>query len=197
VEQPGAIYNFTAKAKQKEAAKWIQDNVFKTPTWVIDPKYTSLTNQAPQTVIAGLQNRAMGTFFSSNTVGKLLRFEAEKPAEAYTVNEMMTDLRKGVFSELAAKKPVDVYRRTLQKDFTERLISLVKPSSSAPISIAPGITIQSGGGAPTNDLLSIAKSQIKTLQAEIKAALPTTTDAATKMHLSDLADRIERALAKD
>jgi hypothetical protein len=197
-EQPGAVYNFTAKARQKEAAKWIHDNVFKTPTWVIDPKFTSLTNQSPQSVISSLQNRAMGNFFSQNTIAKLLRFEAEKPAEAYTVNEMMTDLRKSVFSELAAKKPVDVYRRTLQKDFTERLIGIVLPaSSSAPISFGPGITIQTSGGSPTNDLLSIAKSQAKTLQAEIKAALVVTTDAATRMHLADLADRIEKALKKD
>jgi len=197
VEQEGAVYTFTSKAKQKEAMSWIQNNVFKTPTWVIDAKYTSLTNQAPQTVISSLQSRALATMFSSNTASKLLRFEAEKPAEAYTLNEMMTDLRKGVFSEVAAKKPVDIYRRALQKDYTERLISLMAPPS-APQQIAPGITIQIGGGvSATSDALSIVKAQLKTLQAELKAALPTVTDASTKMHLSDLIDRIDRAMKKD
>ena len=197
VEQEGAVYTFTSKAKQKEAMSWIQNNVFKTPTWVIDAKYTSLTNQAPQTVISSLQSRALATMFSSNTASKLLRFEAEKPAEAYTLNEMMTDLRKGVFSEVAAKKPVDIYRRALQKDYTERLIALMAPPS-APQQIAPGITIQMGGGvSATSDALSIVKAQLKTLQAELKAALPTVTDASTKMHLSDLIDRIDRAMKKD
>lgn len=196
VEQAGAIYNFTPKARQKEAVKWLQDNVFKTPTWVIDEKFTSLTNQSPITVIAGLHSRALGTFFSTNTASKLIRFEAEKPAEAYTLAEMMTDLRKGIFSELAAKKPIDVYRRNLQKDYTERLIALVNPAPpSAPVSIGPGITIQVSGGTPNNDQLSVGKAQLKALQSEIRAAIPGTTDAASKMHLSDLADRIERALA--
>lgn len=197
VEQEGAIYGFTSKAKQKDAMKWLQDNVFTTPKWVIDSRYTSLTNQAPQTVISSLQSRALSTMFSGNTAAKLSRFEAEKPAEAYTIVEMMTDLRKGIFSELAAKKPVDIFRRSLQKDFAERLISLLAPPA-APQQIAPGITIQVGGGASaTSDLLSVAKAQLKTLQAEIKAALPVTTDSATKMHLSDLNDRIERALKAD
>lgn len=197
VEQEGAVYAFTNKARQKEAMQWLQNNVFKTPTWVIDSRYTSLTNQAPQTVISGLQSRALSTMFSSNTASKLLRFEAEKPAEAYTYNEMMTDLRKGIFSEMAAKKPVDIYRRSLQKDFTERLISLLAPPSP-PQQIAPGITIQVGTGvSPTSDALSIAKAQLKTLQAELKAALPVVTDSATKIHISDLLDRIDRAMKKD
>ncbi|MCU0334384.1 MAG: zinc-dependent metalloprotease [Chitinophagaceae bacterium] len=198
VEQAGAIYNFTAKARQKEAMKWLQDNVFKTPTWVIDQRMTSLTNQTPQSVIAGLQSRALSAMFSANTAGKLLRFEAEKPAEAYSLFEMMTDLRKGIFSELAARKAVDVYRRSLQKDFTERLLNLVKPAAApAPQSIG-GLTISFGPSiSPTSDLLSVAKAQARTLLAEIKAAQPLVTDNATKMHLADLADRIERALKKD
>lgn len=198
VEMAGAIYNFTAKARQKEAMKWLQDNVFKTPTWVIDQRMTSLTNQTPQSVIAGLQGRALSAMFSANTASKLLRFEAEKPAEAYSLFEMMTDLRKGIFSELAARKTVDVYRRSLQKDFTERLLSLVKPAAApAPQSIG-GLTISFGPSvSPTSDLLSVAKAQARTLLAEIKAAQPLVTDNATKMHLADLADRIERALKKD
>lgn len=198
VEQAGAIYSFTAKARQKEAMKWLQDNVFKTPTWVIDQRITSLTNLTPQNVIAGLQGRALSALFSANTATKLLRFEAEQPAEAYSLFEMMTDLRKGIFSELAVRKAVDVYRRRLQKDFTERLLSLVKPPASpAPQSVG-GITISLGASvSPTSDLLSVAKAQARTLLAEIKAAQPLVTDNATKMHLADLADRIERALKQD
>lgn len=197
-DQPGAVYEFTAKAKQKESMKWIQENVFKTPSWVIDTKYTSLTNQSPQSVVSSLQSRALGTMFSGNTASKLQRFEAEKPAEAYTLMEMMTDLRKGVFSELAAKKPIDIYRRSLQKDVTERLISVVKPQEAAGNISFGGITISTGGsGAANSDLVSVAKFQLKSLQSEIRTALPTVTDMSSKVHLQDLQDRIEKALKND
>jgi hypothetical protein len=193
-DMPGSVYNFTAKARQKEAMKWVQDNVFKTPTWVIDGKYTSLTNQSPQSVVSGLQGRALSAMFSPNTVNKLLRFEAEKPAEAYSLSEMMTDLRKGIFSELAARKPVDIFRRSLQKDFTERLISVIKPQQPPSSVNIGGVSIQvSGGVSQTSDLTSVAKAQLKNLLAEKRAAAPLITDPATKMHLADLQDRIEKA----
>ncbi|MCU0394873.1 MAG: zinc-dependent metalloprotease [Chitinophagaceae bacterium] len=197
-EQPGPVYVFTAKAKQKEAMRWIQDNVFKTPTWLIDEKYTSLTNQSPQSVISSLQSRALSTMFSGNTVSKLQRFEAEKPAEAYTLLEMMTDLRKGVFSELAAKKPVDIYRRSLQKDYAERLISIVTPQEGPSTISLGGITLSTGGsGSANSDLVSVAKAQLRALLAEVKAAQPAIADGSTRIHLQDLQDRIEKALKKD
>nr|MCU0388951.1 zinc-dependent metalloprotease [Chitinophagaceae bacterium] len=40
-EQAGPVYNFTAKARQKEAMAWLQQNVFTTPTWVIQKEINS------------------------------------------------------------------------------------------------------------------------------------------------------------
>jgi hypothetical protein len=136
--------------------------------------------------------------FSGNTVSKLQRFEAEKPAEAYTLMEMMTDLRRGVFSELAAKKPIDIYRRSLQKDVTERLINVVKPSDASSNISFGGIILSTGSsGSANSDLVSVAKYQLRTLQSEIRTALPTITDQSSKIHLQDLQDRIEKALKND
>jgi hypothetical protein len=126
---------------------------------------------------------------------KLLRFEAES-ITAYTAADMVTDLKKGIWSELAARKPIDIYRRNLQKSFADRLLRLVTPAPT-------GITfISSGSGqAQTNsrntDVVSIAKAQLRTLQAEIKAALPAFKDASSRAHLQDVADRISDALDND
>jgi hypothetical protein len=197
-DQAGAIYAFTAKARQKDAMKWLQDNAFKTPTWVIDNKYTGYTNQSPQSVISSLQGRALSALLSGNTAGKLQRFEAEKNTEAYTYLEMMTDLRKGLFSELAARKPVDIYRRSLQKDYTERVIGIVKPAADGGSINFGGIVLAVGGSGNANsDVVSVAKAQLRTLLAEIKAASPLIADPATKIHLLDLQERIQKALKAD
>jgi hypothetical protein len=196
VEQPGPIYTFTAKARQKEAMKWLQDNVFTTPSWLISPQVTSLTNLSPQTIIQRHQNSALNSLINSNTATKLQRFEAEKLAEAYSINEMMTDLRKGIFRELATRKPVDIYRRALQKSFAEKVIGLLPSDEPAPASTVGGFVISFGGGGSSNtgDLVSVAKAQLRTLLNEIKAAYPLIADSNTKMHLADLQDRIQKAL---
>lgn len=194
-EESGPIYKFTAKTRQKEAMGWLQDNVFKTPTWVIQPNINQLTGTDPASVINSLQNRALGSLINANTVGKLLKAEVELGNNAYTVLEMMNDLRKGIFSELDRRAPVDIYRRQLQKNFAERVIGLVKPPVGGGVSLQiniPGLV--TSGSSNTNDVLSIAKGQLRMLQSTINSALPATTDAMTRMHLQDLQDRIKAAL---
>jgi hypothetical protein len=197
VEQAGPVYEYTPKATQKEAMLWLQEQVFKTPTWVVNRGISQLTNSNPQSVILNLQNAALNRLISANTAGNLQRFEADEPGNAYTLTEMMNDLRKGIFTELVTKKPIDIYRRQLQKSFTEKVMAIVSPPSGASGNIV--ITLGGGGAsaAPdpsTSDLLSTAKAQLRTLQAEIRAAIPTVPDAASKNHLADLSDRISKAL---
>ena len=193
-EQNGPVYNFTAKAKQKEAMAWLQENVFTTPTWVIQKNINSLTGTDQAQTIASLQSRALGALMSTGTINKLIRAEVEGGTANYTFSEMMGDLRKGIFSELDKKTPVDIYRRQLQKSFTERIITLVKPaeSSATTIQLPAGFSIASISN--TSDALSIAKAQLRLIQGSIGAALPTITDVATKNHLLDLQDRIKQAL---
>lgn len=194
-EQPGAVYEYTPKPKQKEAMAWLQENVFKTPTWVIQPGINNLTGVDPSATIGSLQNRALGSLVNASTINKLLKAETETGAAAYTLTEMMNDLRKGIFSELDTKKPVDIYRRQLQKSFTDRIIGLIAPPSGG----TGTITINFPGFSPpslstSSDAISTAKAQLRLIQSGITAALPTLTDVATKNHLVDLQDRIKQAL---
>ncbi len=190
VEQGGPVYIFTDKTRQKKAVSWLQENVFKTPTWVIRPNITALTNQDPQSVIATLQSRALNSLTSVSTLQSLIRFEAEEPAKAYTVSELLTDLRKSIFSELPARASVDLYRRQLQKIYVERLIALTKEQSQPPASFF--------GFVPANlnklqDGLSQVRYQLRVLEGEIRNAAGS-GNVATRAHLLDLQDRIKQAL---
>lgn len=193
VEQPGAVFEFTPKTVQKEAITWLQDNVFTTPQWVINKNIAPLINTSTLTVIGSLQDRALNGLLSSNTVGNLIRFEAEDPTNAYSLTEMINDLRKNIFSELTSKKSISVYRRQLQKSFTEKVIAIVNPPATSTITINfPGLS--TAAPSKNSDLLSVAKAQLRALQNELKAASPLIADAASKNHLIDLQDRIKTAL---
>jgi hypothetical protein len=194
IEQNGPVFEFTPKATQKEAMAWIQANVFVTPVWTIQKNITGLTGQAPQTVILGLQNTAISSLVNEGTINNLLRFETEEPTTAYTATEMLNDVRKGVFTELATRKPVDAYRRQLQKTLVERLIGLAVPAPPQTVNFGGTTLTISSGFSKTSDGISIVKGQLRTLATELRTAAAAYTDAATKNHLLDLQDRIREAL---
>jgi hypothetical protein len=192
-EEPGVVIEFVSEAKQKEAMQFLQEQLFKTPKWLVDNNISDYTGNNKLTTISNAQSNVLTRLINHSTFNKLFRFEAQEPAKAYTANEMLTDLRKGIWSELAARQPIDIYRRNLQKIFVERMNTLINPE--------PVVGIQlSGFGAPasttskTSDAISIAKAQLRQLSAEIRAALPAYKDAASRAHLLDVLDRITETL---
>ncbi|QNA46670.1 zinc-dependent metalloprotease [Lacibacter sediminis] len=195
-EQDGAVYEFTPKSVQKEAMSFLNQQLFTTPTWLINNDIFSRTGISPQVVIANRQESILNRIISSSTMTKLFEAEAAIGNNAYKATEVMDDLRRAIFSEVYAKKATDVYRRNLQKMFVERIITLL-PGGASPLSIGGlGITLQISPSLniKNTDAYSILKGTLRTLRNDIKAALPLTTDNMTKLHLQDLSDRITDVL---
>ncbi|MGE5518286.1 MAG: zinc-dependent metalloprotease [Candidatus Dadabacteria bacterium] len=195
-EEAGVIVEYVPKTTQKEAIQFLQDQLFKTPKWIVDNNISSYTGTNKLVTISSMQESILARLLSNSTLSKLFRFEAEN-ANAYTATEMITDLRKGIWSELAARKPIDIYRRGLQKAFVDRLVNNLTPDNSP----TPVVSTGRGGGqtmssdySKTSDAISIVKAQLRSLQSEIRAALPVYKDAESRAHLQDINDRITEAL---
>lgn len=194
VEQTGAVYEFVSKEQQKEAMNFLNKQVFTTPVWLLDNTIFANTGETGTAVVDRLQNAALSRLLSAGTVNKLLNAESAIGTKAYTLNDLMTDLRKNIFTEIPVRRPVDIYRRNLQKNLVERLLTIVKPPAPA-ASAGGGITIRFGPSIDRNsDVVSFARGTLKAIQAELKIALPAYTDTATKYHLQDLIDRITDGL---
>ena len=196
-DERGVIVEFVSKAKQKGAMQFLQNQLFKTPNWIIDNDIPDYTNDNKLTVIGNLQSGTLNRLISNNTLNKLFRFEAEQPSNAYTATEMLTDLRKGVWSELATKQPIDIYRRNLQKAYVEALDKLINPDTGSGLQISFGGTITPTINPRTTDAISIAKAQLRNLATEIRTALPSYKDANSRAHLQDVLDRINESLNPD
>jgi Met-zincin len=196
VEQEGGVYEFTPKAIQKEALSFLSQQLFTTPTWLINNEISSRTGENPQIVIGTRQESILNRIVSNNTFSKLFLMESTLGNNAYKATEVMDDLRRAIFSELYTKKATDVYRRNLQKMFTERVISLLPSSTPAVSTGGFGITFQITPSLSTKntDTYSILKGTLRTLRNDIRTALPTVTDPMTKLHLQDLVDRITQAI---
>ncbi len=191
-DQDGPVYSVVPKAQQKEAMAFLQKQLFETPTWLLDKTILDRITSPTSDRISALQDQYLGSLLSSARLQRLVS-SANREQGTYRIDEYMDDLRKGIWSELATRKPIDAYRRNLQKSFVERVGSIVSP---APTPAGGGIVINFGPAIDPkkSDILSVAKGTLRQLKAEIVAALPLYTDRMSKMHLQDLNERIEKIL---
>jgi hypothetical protein len=194
VEEAGNVYEVTAKATQKEAMAWMQKQVFETPTWLMDKKvWDKITGPVADPVMS-LQQRLLGNVLSTDRMIRL-SYGSNRDAAAYTLDEMLTDLQKGIWSELATKKPIDMYRRGLQKTYVDKLIEIYSSiNSNAP----QGFTISFGNivlpDVKKTDIGSMVLGQLNQLRGLANSSAAGYTDKMSKLHLQDIAQRIKNAL---
>ncbi|MBL0334347.1 MAG: zinc-dependent metalloprotease [Chitinophagaceae bacterium] len=195
VEEAGPVYEIVPEAKQKEAVDFLNKQIFATPAWLINQDIYSRTGLSGLTVIGNIQDNVLNRVLSLRNLNKLVDAEAAIGNNAYQVNELLTDLKKGIWTELAARKPIDVYRRALQKSYISVLNNLIAPPSGGSLgSGVPGIVITISGGSDKSDVKSAVRAHLAALKSEVTAAAASSTDAMTKAHLQDVASRIDKAL---
>jgi hypothetical protein len=177
VEQAGPIYVIVPKEKQKRAVAFLQEQLFTTPYWLMDSKLYDLTT-TDFSLIAKIQKSVLMALLSPPRLTTLVDQEKNYGTKAYTVTEMLHDLKQGIFSELATQKPISIYRRDLQKTYVELLISIISKQTT-------GLD---------NDGLSVVKGHAKLLAAQIKTASAHAVNTASREHLVDMSERLNHAL---
>lgn len=198
VEQSGTVYERNPANLQKDAMKFLSEQLFNTPTWIIDQKILDNTGDDPLEMINKVQTPTLNRLLSVNTLTKLISAEAADGKSAYKITDFFEDMDNAVFTELKSNKEIDLYRRNLQKAYVDKMIALIKPADRIPSTLT--MTVQrtsSGSGsslsAMQSDVASVVKGELKTLNTSIKAAA-NQAYGLSKYHLEDLSDRIDQAL---
>jgi hypothetical protein len=192
----GVTFATVSKATQKEAVSFLNAQLFKTPAWLLDQNVMNkIKPESGVEAIKSLQEYALNALFAGDRAVRLI--ETGISPKYYTLDDMFTELESGVWSEVKAGAPIDVYRRNLQKLYTEKLISLLKPAKanvqSVPVGVTYGYSVRVVELEKT-DLPSITRAHLNSLRNSIQAAIPKTTDKMSKYHLQDLSQRIKSAL---
>ncbi len=198
VEQTGDVYEPTPKATQKEAVSFLNRQLFETPIWLLDKNVLNkIASPATTERIQNTQTSALNSLLDGQRLFKLVAATNRYGSNTYTIDEMMDDVRKGIWSELSTKKTIDPYRRNLQKAYAEKLIDLITPAST----LTGGTIIINGRpfvntqvNIKNTDVTSVVRGQLRMLQSEINASIPNTADRMSKYHLQDVSDRIKKAL---
>ncbi|NOT52091.1 MAG: zinc-dependent metalloprotease [Chitinophagaceae bacterium] len=193
VEEAGPVYEIVPEVKQKEAVDFLNKQLFTTPTWLINQEIFSKTGQSGLNVVGNVQDNMLNRMLSNRNLSKLVDAEAALGNNAYQVIELLNDLKKGIWSELAARKTIDIYRRNLQKSYVNILSNILNPPPPQSVNIQ-GITLTVSSGNDKSDVSSVVRAHLATLRAEVNAAAVATVDPMSKYHLQDVVKRIDKAL---
>ena len=112
-----------------------------------------------------------------------MRFGKEK---TYTVDEFMTDLNNGLFAELKTHKPVDSYKRFVQKQAIGYMLKIAQDGDKLPDGKTDDLT--------TTDVPVVMRSHLKNILAQCKAAVSAYTDPVMVAHLNYISKKIDNYL---
>lgn len=194
-DQEGAVYTPVDRDKQKEALQFIQDELFTTPEWLLDSSiFNKIEYDGSLERIRSTQTKTLNNILDFGRMQRMIENETINEKEAYGLLSMMQDLRKGVFNELSSGKPIDAYRRNLQRGYIDRMNYLMTKDQTALPSQSRRFSSRTNVDVSQSDIRAIARAELKTLESTIKSRLSGTRDTMSKIHLKDALVRIDAIL---
>ena len=179
VGQAGVQFTPVSRERQLAAVHYLDENAFRTPAFLIHPEISRMFE--PDGVMDRVrisQLSVLNRLLQDERIERMIEIHAEDGAKAYAPTEFLSDVRHGIWSELSDPSvKIDAYRRNLQDGYIEDLA--VKINQRV---------------AGMGEVRALLRAQLRTLDGEIKSALPKATDAATRAHLEAAQDSIATAL---
>jgi hypothetical protein len=192
-DQGGAVYEMVPADRQRAAMAFFAEQAFATPTWMLDEDIMTRIEHAG--AVERIRQRQVGVVnnvLNPSRMQRLIEAEARNGSEAYSLGEMMTDLREAVWTELGSGRSIEAYRRNLQRGYLERMEFLMTQElPSAPSFFAGQIT---SVDVSQSDIRAFVRGELNVLRGQIQNALRRNLDNATRYHLDDAVVRIDNIL---
>jgi hypothetical protein len=193
-DQAGAVYTYVDKAHQKDALKFINAQLFKTPQWLLDPAiFERIEYSGSIERIRTLQERTLKTILSLGKMARMIENETMNGYEAYSLRTMTRDLRTGVWSELYTGRKIDTYRRNLQRAHIDRLAYLMTAENQRKRRGSDYVK-STAVNTSQSDIRAIVRAELKILKNLINSSISKTSNSMNKIHLRDAVERINMIL---
>lgn len=192
-DEEGAVYTHVAADHQKKAMKFIQEQLFTTPEWMLDNNiFNKIENAGHLERVRGIQTRTLNNMMDFGRMQRLLENESINGSNAYGLYDMMKDLRKGLFSELRTGRKIDIYRRNLQRAYIERMEFIMtneQPSIPAQFRrFFSGTTVN----VSQSDIRAIVRAELKSLRSQLRNSRG--ADSMSRIHIADALERVNDIL---
>jgi len=175
------VYHPIPAERQKEAVKFLIDQVFQTPAKLVDPQITlRLEASGVADRVLSSQQAILRSLLDDGRLRRMAEYVQRTggdPAALYTPMQLLADLSQGIWTELDAEKPqIDLYRRNLQRAYVELLVG------------------QIGSRSSNSDLPGLARLVLQSLRTslEAKKAIPD-LEPMTRAHVDQVAATIDAA----
>ncbi len=193
--QSGPVYVALSRARQADAVKFLNDEVFRTPTYLIHPEIGARVEAEGMIErINGAQNRVLTSVLNDGRMNRLLEGEAvaTNKANVYTLDNLLDDIRRGVWSEVYSGQSIDAYRRALQSDYLTTMDRKLNP----PPTNAALAQQAAQFGVRLTPLSDDAKSQIRGSLVQLRNDLRSAKggDRPTQLHIAGAIKRIDEIL---
>ncbi len=177
-DENSPVYFHTDKARQKDALRFLHDQLFTTPLWIADKNILSRIEEHGNTErIRSLQERTLNLLLMKDRLLRMQENEALNGDKAYKLTEMMDDLTNAIFTEVKSKKSIDIYRRNLQRTYVDALGKALEQKDNA---------------AKNSDITATVRAQIKKIDTML--ATYASADISSAYHKDDLRSRIKNIL---
>lgn len=177
-DQPGAIAEPVSRDRQVRAMKFLAEQGLATPQWMLDEAIVRRLSASEASLWLGTNQRTLlRQLLAPSRTQRLMAQEAELGARAYRLEDLLSDLRRSVFTELASGAAIPAARRSLQRHHVDTLTARL--NSANPLGQDDG---QAG-----------VRAELVELKGVISAGAAR-GDRTRRAHLQGLADTIAKAL---
>ena len=180
-DQEGVVYTPVDRATQQSALKFLEKQIFQTPTWLLDKDILQKIEPTGTTErLRRFQVRVLNQLFDESRLGRLDDAESLHGSNnVFTLLNLFEGTKKAIFSELTSRSQVDPFRRNLQRAFVDKMGDLMKITNDR---------------VDHTNIKAIARGTLKQLKSEANSAASGQNDKTNKYHFEDLVERINMIL---
>jgi hypothetical protein len=179
--QDGVPFEMVARNDQKRAMEYLNRQVFATPDWLLDADILDrFQGSGAPDLVRARQVGALTQVLNVPRMKRLVEQEAFHGSRAYSLGDMLDELREGVWSEVLSTRDTDAYRRNLQRGYLDRMKTLMADETAQETDVAPFV-----------------RGQLQRLSSELAIAAGRVSHRATRLHYMDAIARIEAILKLD
>jgi len=186
-DQEGVLYTPVSKGMQRYALSFLLDHAFSTPDWLLNKNILDrIESNGAIDRVKSIQLYNLNSLLDEDRLVRMVEGEERFGNDAYSTIEFLTNLRKGLFSELYSYKRTDAYRRNLQREY---------------VSIAGNYINELEKDDPENDIVisdvvALMRGELNQLSNDLRR-YSKNNDQLTAYHWSDLSARINKILSED
>jgi hypothetical protein len=195
VGQQGPVWSAIPAEQQRKGLKFVLQNVFQQPILYYRPDLMRLfTIESGVQMTSVKQKYMLRTLLDGSVLARLKEERATYGDEAYSIDNLLKDLRDGIWTELLKPGPVRLtqMRRDLEITYIANLDDELNQTSDDGAWYA-GLA---GATMPASNiwLSPVYRGELETLRKLVHGAIPRAVDRDDKRHLEYVALQIDRAL---